>query len=99
MSDLLTQVVAMIIGTILLAWFGFGSGHKTITIITSSRQPKKWKLVVVVGIAMIICGLIIFSNNYPMGGFKNPYSGAGFSLSFIGFLTYFTGKFGLWWNK
>lgn len=99
MNDLIIQVLAMIIGTVILTWFGFGGGHKTITISTSTRPPKKWKLMIVVGILMVLAGAVIFSNNFPLGGFNNPYSGAGFSLAFLGLLIYFVGKFGVWWNK
>jgi len=99
MNDLVIQVAAMIIGTVLLGWFGLGGSHKTITISTSSRPPRKWKLMIVLGILMVLAGVAVFSNNFPLGGFNNPYSGAGFSLAFLGLLIYLFGKFGSWWNE
>ncbi|MCA9355609.1 hypothetical protein KC865_03630 [Candidatus Kaiserbacteria bacterium] len=99
MSDIFTQVVGMIIGTVLLGWFGLGGGHRTVTVVSRTRQSKKWKLAIIFGILMILGGAVIFSNNYPLGGFNNPYSGLGFSLAFLGVVTYLVGKFGVWWNR
>ena len=99
MSEFFIQVSAMIIGTIILGWMGFGGGNHKVTIQNGKHSTKKWKVVILVGILMIVSGLSLFANHFPGQGFNDPYSGLGFSLAFIGIFVLLIGRFGRWWSK
>lgn len=99
MSELFTQIAAMVIGTIILGFFGFGGGNHRVTIQNGRPATKKWKVVLIIGILMIVSGTSLFANHFPNGGFQDPYSGLGFSLAFIGLFIFLIGKFGRWWSR
>ncbi len=99
MSSLLIQILAIVVGAVILSFIGLGGSSYKLTVINSSSTSKKWKVTIVIGVLMLISGIVIFGNNYHLGGWENPYTGLGFSLGVFGVVTFYVGKLGVWWNK
>lgn len=99
MSELFIQIIAGLVVAIIVSFFSIGSGSHKRTLSGGIPNTKKWKATIVIGVFMIVGGLSLFSNNFPIGGFQNPYAGLGFSIAFLGLIVFFIGRFGRWWSR
>jgi hypothetical protein len=59
---------------------------------------KGWKITVIIAWCMILGGLYIIGLNTPNGGIYNPYVGMGLSITILGLLLKYVGKFFIWWH-
>lgn len=99
MEQLIIQVAAGVIVLLIATWLGIGGSSVRVVRLQSGRNSRKWKWTILVSWLMIIAGLYIFSLNFPVGGFSNPYAGMGFSLAFLGLIGLGIGKLGSWWSR
>jgi hypothetical protein len=97
MEQFITEVIAIVIGAIVVYWLGIGSVR--VVVAHGTRINKKWKWVILISWLMIISGIYIFLINFPNGGLYNPYVGMGFSLASLGLIGLGIGRLGSWWNR
>jgi hypothetical protein len=62
------------------------------------QTGKKWKLAKLISWLVFFGGVIFIIQGAGNGGFKNPNTGLGMTLAFIGFIALVVAKFGSWWN-
>ena len=90
-ASLFQQIISGLVVLFVSIWLGGKSSPTT--------DGKGWKTVVIVGWVMILGGLYMFSQNFPSGGFNNPYTGMGLSIFILGLPVKYLGKFFVWWHR
>jgi len=62
------------------------------------QTSRRWKKTKLLSWIIFLLGIFIFLSGYGDGGFQNPFTGLGFTLAFVGFLSLVVSRFGIWWH-
>ena len=66
--------------------------------IVIEQTAKKWKLVKLISVIVIVVGFFMMANGSAQGSSGATLGAMGIMFMFIGFIGLIVGKFGAWWN-